>query len=85
MSKLEFRIPELIKLYLEEKKLTQREFAKITGIDAAALSRLINSNQKQIDIRTLEKLYGHLPLDFGNLVTVVPDEPAHDRTKRNSR
>lgn len=88
VSKLESRIPELIKSYLDEKKLTQKEFAKITGIDAAALSRLINSRQKQIDIRTLEKLHGHIPLDYGNLVAVIEEfEPVADdgKKRRNTK
>jgi transcriptional regulator with XRE-family HTH domain len=77
------QVPELIRKYIEEKGITQKEFAKTTGINEAALSRMINSRSQQIDIRTLEKLYGHIPLDFGNLVLVDPDGTQPKR--RNSK
>jgi transcriptional regulator with XRE-family HTH domain len=74
--KLIIRVPELIRQYIEEKGITQKQFAKDTGMNEAALSRLLNSNQQQIDIRTLKKLYGTIPLDFGNLILV--EEEASD-------
>jgi transcriptional regulator with XRE-family HTH domain len=74
--KLIIRVPELIRQYIEAKGITQKQFAKDIGMNEAALSRLLNSNQQQIDIRTLKKLYGTIPLDFGNLILV--EEEADD-------
>ncbi len=82
MVKLESRIPQLIRTYMEENDLKQYQFAELVGIDGAALSRILNGKNTQIDMRTLEKLYPVLDLDFGNLVAVTSELP-FDRSKRN--
>lgn len=83
MVKLESRIPELIRAYMEEHDLKQYQFAELVGMDGAALSRILNGKNTQIDMRTLEKLYPVLDLNFGNLIT-VKSEQSFDRSKRNA-
>lgn len=86
MVKLIIQIPELIRQHLKEKKMSQKDFSDITGIPVTSLSRLLNSNMQQIDIGTLKKLYGHIPLDFGNLVSVEDEQSdtSYNRSKRNA-
>jgi transcriptional regulator with XRE-family HTH domain len=74
--KLIIQLPKLIRKYIKDKGITQKEFSKLTGINEASVSRLMKSDQTQIDIRTLKKLYGTIPLDFGNLILV--EEEASD-------
>ena len=73
MVKLTIQLPELIRKSIKDRGITQKEFARLTGINEASLSRLLKSNQTQIDIRTLKKLYGYVQIDFGNLILVEKD------------
>lgn len=43
-------LPNLIRAYLKETGMTQRDLAKAAGIDEAILSRLIHSNRQVIDL-----------------------------------
>ena len=75
MVKLTIQLPELIRKSIADRGITQKEFAKMTGINEASLSRLLKSNQTQVDIRTLKKLYGYVAIDFGNLILVENETP----------
>jgi transcriptional regulator with XRE-family HTH domain len=80
MVKLTIQLHELIRKSIKDRGITQKEFAKLTGINEASLSRLLKSNQTQIDIRTLKKLYSYVPIDFGNLVLV--EEETSDNSEK---
>jgi DNA-binding Xre family transcriptional regulator len=80
MVKLIIQLPELIQKYINDNGITQKEFSRLTGINEASLSRMLKSNQTQIDIRTLKKLYDHIPMDFGNLIRIEDDAFDKDNT-----
>ena len=66
-----FELGEKIKTLRKEKKLSQVELAKKSGISRATLSKLENGNLTKISVATLDRVLGVL----GFTIDIKPKNP----------
>ncbi len=66
-----FELGEKIKTLRKEKKLSQTELAKKSGISRATLSKLENGNLTKISVATLDRVLGVL----GFTIDIKPKNP----------
>jgi transcriptional regulator with XRE-family HTH domain len=66
-------MPNLVRSYLAEKNMTQREFAKKVGVDEAVISRILNTQSKRIDLGTVEILRAEIGFGLDEIVIETAD------------
>lgn len=70
---LESNLQQIVRDWLKENKVTQKDLAKQAGLKESQLSRLLNSNTVQLDLRTASALWEVIRFNPAELV-VVKDE-----------
>lgn len=91
-TKLINNLPNLVQDYLEQNKskgVTAATLARMSGVDASTLSRLLKSEQNRIDLKTVERLKEVIGFDVADVIIEKPTEPAQpdstdSRSRRNS-
>lgn len=66
----------LLSIRLAEKRWSQADLARKTGIRAATINEFYNELSDRIKLAHLEAMCNALGCDVGDLMTVVPDDPA---------
>jgi transcriptional regulator with XRE-family HTH domain len=83
-NKLINNLPNLVQEYLEQNKskgVTAATLARMSGVDASTLSRLLKSEQNRIDLKTVERLKEVIGFDVADVIIEVSTEPAETSTR----
>lgn len=85
-TKLINNLPNLVQEYLEQNKhkgVTAAVLARMSGVDASTLSRLLKSDQSRIDLNTVEKLKEVIGFKASDVILEVPAKESVNRARRN--
>lgn len=82
------KIGDFLKTHLKEKKMSQAELARRSGIPATTISSLISKNSSNVSVEMLAKFCQVLECDINEYIdTLYEDEPVSaviDKTKKSA-
>ena len=81
VKKSQSKFPEILRALLEEKNISMREAARITGVPASTLASWIRGSHRASDYDALVKLAHHLGVGLSFLLTGTHESPTHARPK----
>lgn len=90
-TKLINNLPNLVQEYLDQNKskgITAATLARMSGLDASTLSRLLKSEQSRIDIKTVERLKNVIGFSLSDVIIEVEpdvDDYTPQKKQRNVR
>lgn len=71
---LESNLQKIVRDWLRDNDVTQKDLATKAGIKESQLSRLLNSNTVQLDLRTATALWQVIQFDPAELVVLKDSE-----------
>ena len=68
MKKLKSNLPNLIRQYLDDNQMTQKELSIKSGVPEGTLSRIMHSNPLRIDLKVADTLRAVIKFEPGELI-----------------
>ena len=62
--------------YLGEKRITQAELSRISGVNKNTISAIYNDELKRLDLEVLNKICNCLKCDLTDILEYIPDNKA---------